>query len=825
MSRARIVPPPAPRSRRALTATAALLLALASLIPAAATTTANASTPSALHVGSWPATTSEDFLSTVGPDGASMGDGVRQYEGRATTYNGTTTQSTWMPPGVQGLDVSSHQSNVNWGAEVGKGARFAYVKASEGTYYLNPAFSSQFNDSYAAGLIRGSYHFAIPHPDAGTAAAQARYFVANGGVWSSDGMTLPPLLDIEYNPYVGKYFGNTCYDRTPEQIVAWTREFSDTVYSLTKRLPAIYTTTDWWRTCAGNNGGFSGNPLHIAAYGVSQPGTLPNGWLGYDIWQYSSTGPFAGDSNVWRGTQAQLKSFATGVTVNTNGAIGQSWVAAGGAGGSWGKATSLETCNSSMCLQVFEHRMAYWTAQRGVLSVATSGDLGALWRSAGAAASRFGLPTSNETCTDRYCFQNFERGVLYSSAATGAKSIFLGADGNTIGGYWNKLGGANSKYGLPRTDESCKATFCVQQFERGSIYWTSATGIQPVFTDVDNSTVGGAWAAMGGVDSKYGFPVSAELCTTTFCEQRFQRGRILWSPAGGIQPVFTNGDNSTIGGLWVTSGAAGSRYGFPIGPETCSASSCQQRFQFGTIVWSPVGGIQPLYYSNDNSTIAAYYTLKLGGTSGKFGFPISAEACQSNSCQQRFQFGTVVWSGAGGIQPLYYSNDNSTIAAHYTLKLGGTSGKFGFPVNSETCTGGACVQKFQYGNVYWSAAGGIQPVWTNGSAATVGGYYESLGGPGGPLSYPATAELCQGTVCFQRFLNGYITWSAATGLNYVDTTRDIGKAWLGQGGLEGTLGVPRDREQCSGTTSCIQNFANGTIRWTSAGGTSITRNT
>ncbi len=98
-------------------------------------------------------------------------------------------------------------------------------------------------------MIRGSYHFAIPHPEAGTAADQARYFIANGGVWSGDGKTLPPLLDIEYNPYVTAYIlWQHMLRPTPAQIVAWTREFSDTVYALKGRLPAIYTTTDWWRT-------------------------------------------------------------------------------------------------------------------------------------------------------------------------------------------------------------------------------------------------------------------------------------------------------------------------------------------------------------------------------------------------------------------------------------------------------------------------------------------------------------------------------------------------------------------------------------------------
>ena len=108
------------------------------------------------------------------------------------------------PAGLPGMDVSSYQGNVNWSAAWNNGARFAYVKATEGTYYTNPSFAQQYNGSYTVGMIRGSYHFA--RPDTTTGAAQANYFVDPGGGWSKDGRTLPGALDIEYNPY-----GATCY--------------------------------------------------------------------------------------------------------------------------------------------------------------------------------------------------------------------------------------------------------------------------------------------------------------------------------------------------------------------------------------------------------------------------------------------------------------------------------------------------------------------------------------------------------------------------------------------------------------------------------------
>ncbi len=251
-----------------------------------------------------------------GPYGARLGQGVKSHQAPTLQRMQLNVQSaepaaaTWMPPGVQGLDVSGWQGDVNWTAQANQGARFAYVKATEGTGFKSSSFASQYNGSRNAGLIRGAYHFALPN-DGSTAAGQADYFVNNGGGWSADGWTLPPLLDIEYNPYDS--LGNTCYNMSPSQIVNWVKAFSNQVKARTGRLPMVYTTTDWWKRCTGNSPALGGQPLHIAAYST-WVGEMPFGWSTYSVWQYSSTGPFAGDSNVWRGSYAQLQKFAANAT-------------------------------------------------------------------------------------------------------------------------------------------------------------------------------------------------------------------------------------------------------------------------------------------------------------------------------------------------------------------------------------------------------------------------------------------------------------------------------------------------------------------------------
>jgi GH25 family lysozyme M1 (1,4-beta-N-acetylmuramidase) len=216
------------------------------------------------------------------------------------------------PPGIPGLDVSAWQTlgPGDWASAYANGARFVYIKATEGTSYQSSQFAEQYNDSYAAGLIHGAYHFATP--DTSSGAAQASYFVAHGGGWSADGRTLPPLLDIEYNPY-----GATCYGLSQAAMVSWIYDFAVTVRSLTGRLPAIYSTTDWWTQCTGNSAGFAGDPLFIARYPsniASGAGTLPASWSSYTFWQYADAGIFPGDQDVFNGSLSDLQTFALGQT-------------------------------------------------------------------------------------------------------------------------------------------------------------------------------------------------------------------------------------------------------------------------------------------------------------------------------------------------------------------------------------------------------------------------------------------------------------------------------------------------------------------------------
>jgi GH25 family lysozyme M1 (1,4-beta-N-acetylmuramidase) len=236
-------------------------------------------------------------------DHMSAGDAVSHARpGHARPRRGATAQSA-----VLGLDVSAGQGAIDWTTVAAEGAQFAFIKATEGTGYLSPTFAAQYNGAYAAGLIRGAYHFALP--DRSSGAAQADYFVGNGGGWSADGKTLPGALDIEANPY-----GATCYGLSPAGLISWIQDFANEYHARTSRWPVVYTGTGFWNQCVQGDAGLGNDsPLWDACYCAGPQ--VVTGWPVWTFWQYADSGTFPGDQDEFNGGPAQLAEIATGGAV------------------------------------------------------------------------------------------------------------------------------------------------------------------------------------------------------------------------------------------------------------------------------------------------------------------------------------------------------------------------------------------------------------------------------------------------------------------------------------------------------------------------------
>ena len=213
---------------------------------------------------------------------------------------------------VQGIDVASGQhpkgAAINWSQVAGAGYKFAFIKVTEGSYYVNSYYATDAWQAQAAGLFAAPYAFAIPNYSAG--ALQADYALDNAG-YAPDGRLLPPILDIEYDPYAGTGPGEDgttgyCYGFTPAQMVSWISAFGTEIQRRTGQRPVIYSTAQWWDKCTGDSSAFNADSLWIANYGVSAP-AMPKAWQNWTYWQYTSSATVPGIDLV-AGTDASYLS-------------------------------------------------------------------------------------------------------------------------------------------------------------------------------------------------------------------------------------------------------------------------------------------------------------------------------------------------------------------------------------------------------------------------------------------------------------------------------------------------------------------------------------
>jgi GH25 family lysozyme M1 (1,4-beta-N-acetylmuramidase) len=172
--------------------------------------------------------------------------------------------------GVSAFDHDAGKPPLVWPDQAAAGLKFAYVKATEGTSYVNPHYGTDVSGAKAAGLYAGAYAFG--RPDLTNPVGQADYFV-NHMQWSRDGKTLPPFLDIEWPYFAGV---QACYNLSTTQMVSWIGSFVSELRARIGVTPMIYTNVNWWNPCTGNNGSFGNYLLDIASC-TNSPPSLP-GW-------------------------------------------------------------------------------------------------------------------------------------------------------------------------------------------------------------------------------------------------------------------------------------------------------------------------------------------------------------------------------------------------------------------------------------------------------------------------------------------------------------------------------------------------------------------
>ena len=137
----------------------------------------------------------------------------------------------WNPlaaPYVQGIDVSAHQGPIDWNAATRGDVRFAYIKATEGSDFVDPRFAFNWRGAERAGIMRGAYHYFTL---CRSGAQQAANFIRT----VPRGSMLPPAVDLEH-------MGPCLHGPTAANVDAEITLFLDLVEAHYRVRPILYTT-------------------------------------------------------------------------------------------------------------------------------------------------------------------------------------------------------------------------------------------------------------------------------------------------------------------------------------------------------------------------------------------------------------------------------------------------------------------------------------------------------------------------------------------------------------------------------------------------------
>ena len=131
------------------------------------------------------------LLTNTTIDGYKIGpDGKKSVAVDSNGNTGTTTGSVY-----KGIDISHYNGDINFTKVKAAGIQVVYMKATEGTTYVDNYLGTYYNGAKSAGLKTGFYHFLVGTSSPET---QAQNFYNNIKDKQSD---LKPVLDVETDEF------------------------------------------------------------------------------------------------------------------------------------------------------------------------------------------------------------------------------------------------------------------------------------------------------------------------------------------------------------------------------------------------------------------------------------------------------------------------------------------------------------------------------------------------------------------------------------------------------------------------------------------------
>jgi lysozyme len=223
-----------------------------------------------------------------------------------TLYEATSAlapQATPVPPSSDppssglafGIDVSHYQTSIDWNRAAQEGVSFAFIKATEGNTFVDPAFTAHWADAGHVSVLRAPYHYFRPRI---SAAAQADLFLART---NGEG-ELPPVLDLEATDGVA-----------PPQLLMSIQSWLQLVLARVARA-IVYTSPSFWNALPAGTSVDPRVDLWVAAWGAPQPPTV-NGFSRWSFWQYTNRAAVLGvssalDGNRFNGLGSDLQVYS-----------------------------------------------------------------------------------------------------------------------------------------------------------------------------------------------------------------------------------------------------------------------------------------------------------------------------------------------------------------------------------------------------------------------------------------------------------------------------------------------------------------------------------
>ena len=202
---------------------------------------------------------------------------------------------------IRGVDVASYQGDIDWEVLASQDIQFAFIKATEGSSYVDKYFKCNYENAVKTDLRVGAYHF-FSFDSAGS--TQAENFIKS--VYSYEDM-LPPAVDVEF---YGEYLSSP-----PTDIEAIKGELRILLETLTEeygKTPIIYATKESYDLFLKND--FTEYDIWIRDI-VTCP-ELSDG-REWSFWQYTNRGRLEGykgvekfiDINVFYGSVEEFEEY------------------------------------------------------------------------------------------------------------------------------------------------------------------------------------------------------------------------------------------------------------------------------------------------------------------------------------------------------------------------------------------------------------------------------------------------------------------------------------------------------------------------------------